>query len=77
MDLIAKKTGGLFNLKEMAKAKEKRELIDQIIRLNIEVCKAQNVPYYLLGFETKWRQGLEFKSLRDLKSELKLKQQTL
>ena len=77
MDRITAKTGGLFNLKEMAKAKEKRQLIDQIITLNIEACKAQNVPYFLLGFETKWKQDLEAKGINELKRELKLKKVTV
>jgi len=57
--------------------KAKSDLIKQIIELNKKTCEQQGVNWYLLNFETSWKEGLQHKGIRDLKQELILKQQVL
>lgn len=73
MSNLSAKTGGLFNLKSIAKGKERNDIINQIIELNIKSCNDQSIPYHLLGFEKLWRARLRFNNMRELKRELKLK----
>ena len=61
MDRLASKTGGLFNLKEMAKAKERRQVIDCILNHYRQNCADQNISAYL--FEDDWKKRLECTSL--------------
>lgn len=74
MDRLASKTGGLFNLKEMTKAKEKRQVIERILEQYRQNCADQNISAYL--FENDWQKRLDNTGLRDLKRELKLLEQT-
>lgn len=77
MDKLKSKTGGLFNLKEMAESKDKRRMISDIIELDTATGADQNIPAaFQLKANDSNRKRLESMTVSKIKKELKLKQQS-